>query len=180
MTHLVRSYLCVGLWFGACCLPGVAEEEKVVHLPFHAGKTVRLSQGNNKKHGRAFDFGVRVGTRILAVEDGVVIGVREDRVGPTGRAKDNNFVKIRHQDGTVAYYGHLRYRGVEVEVGQRVRRGQHIAYSGNSGKSSGPHLHFAIYRKRGGKTMSVRFIGVEPGRVLRRGDRVTSRNSSEE
>ena len=55
-----------------------------------------------------------------------------------------NFVMIRHADGTVARYLHLRRGGALVAVGVRVEQGQRIAYSGNSGQTGGPHLHFDV------------------------------------
>jgi murein DD-endopeptidase MepM/ murein hydrolase activator NlpD len=63
-----------------------------------------------------------------------------------------NSVLIQHQDSTVAYYSHLQH-GIPVKVGDNVKRGAMIAYSGNTGLSSGPHLHFA-----------VKHLEIQPGR----------------
>ena len=85
-------------------------------------------------HG-GIDIANSIGTPILAASDGVVIDV-----GPTGGY--GNWVKLRHNDGTVTLYGHLS--AWNVEVGQRVWAGDQIAKMGNTGNSTGPHLHFEV------------------------------------
>lgn len=102
----------------------------------------RQSQGWGKSRikyaaGRhtGVDFGAPVGTAVKSAANGVVVGV--GRQGAYG-----NVVKVRHADGTTALYGHLS--GSNVKPGQRVRAGQRIAQSGNSGRSTGAHLHFEI------------------------------------
>jgi murein DD-endopeptidase MepM/ murein hydrolase activator NlpD len=59
-----------------------------------------------------------------------------------GRA---NAVVIKHDDGTQAIYGHLRHNGALVQPGDTVRQGQLIAYSGSTGYSAFPHLHFSVW-----------------------------------
>ena len=85
-------------------------------------------------HG-GIDIANSIGTPILAASDGVVIDC-----GPTGGY--GNWVKLRHSDGTVTLYGHLS--AWNVEVGQRVWAGDQIAKMGNTGNSTGPHLHFEV------------------------------------
>jgi len=58
---------------------------------------------------------------------------------------------IRHDDGTLGHYCHLQKDGICVEPGQRVNAGQVIAHSGNTGFSSGPHLHFCVFKTKDGK-----------------------------
>ncbi len=53
---------------------------------------------------------------------------------------------VRHVDGTVARYIHLKKNGVLVRLGNKVRQGQKIALSGNTGQTGGPHLHFDVQR----------------------------------
>ncbi len=85
-------------------------------------------------HG-GIDLANAIGTPILAASDGVVIDA-----GPTGGY--GNWVKLRHSDGTVTLYGHLS--AWNVTVGQRVWAGDQIAKMGNTGNSTGPHLHFEV------------------------------------
>nr|WP_090342953.1 M23 family metallopeptidase [Mycolicibacterium malmesburyense]CRL73628.1 metalloendopeptidase-like membrane protein [Mycolicibacterium malmesburyense] len=86
-------------------------------------------------HG-GIDIANSIGTPVLAASDGVVISA-----GPY--AGYGNMVKVRHSDGTVTLYGHLS--SWSVEVGQRVWAGDQIAKMGNTGNSTGPHLHFEVH-----------------------------------
>ena len=66
-----------------------------------------------------------------------------------------NLVRILHDDGTFAVYAHLNRNSIRVQPGDRVEAGEYIADSGNSGFSSGPHLHFAVERNMGMRIDSV-------------------------
>lgn len=95
--------------------------------------------GYNKMH-QGIDFGVGTGTPILAAGDGVVVECR--RWGGYG-----NWVRIRHAGGYETGYGHLSRFGKGCRAGQRVSQGQVIAYSGSTGASTGPHLHYEVWLK---------------------------------
>lgn len=86
------------------------------------------------------DYPVPVGTSVHAAADGVV--VRANRTPLSGLN-----IKIAHADGSNTYYLHLS--SLWVVVGQRVAQGNVIAKSGNTGNSTGPHLHFSIADSRG-------------------------------
>lgn len=140
-------------------------------LPFPEGKTYRCVIGNDQEPGHkdawnkyAFDFMMSDGTEICASADGEVVGVKEDTSGPTGNALDNNYVEIRHADGTLTAYHHLKKDGALVSVGDRVYSGDLIGLSGRSGAASGPHLHFTRQDPSQMKhSIPLRFEEVEGG-----------------
>ena len=93
-----------------------------------------------------------------------IVGSVEGQEKYGGRA---NFIRILHDDGTMALYAHLRSEGALVRVGQRVRAGQQIGLSGNTGFTTGPHLHFVIQVNRGMKLESLPFRMRGPNGPLR-------------
>jgi murein DD-endopeptidase MepM/ murein hydrolase activator NlpD len=86
------------------------------------------------------DFAVASGTQVVAAHGGTVVKAGANGAGD-GSAYGNAIV-IKHGNGTYSQYAHLSK--VNVKVGQVVATGQRIALSGNTGNSSGPHLHFEI------------------------------------
>jgi murein DD-endopeptidase MepM/ murein hydrolase activator NlpD len=107
---------------------------------------------------QAVDIAMPVGTSIHAAREGLVINVAHGhyRGGTTSDVRDQaNFVQVLHDDGTSAIYAHLQLDTVRVRPGQRVQRGEYIANSGNTGYSSGPHLHFVVLRNAGMRSESV-------------------------
>ncbi|MCX5083221.1 M23 family metallopeptidase [Streptomyces sp. NPDC056121] len=109
-------------------------------------KSYKLSAGfglggnmwSHKHSGQ--DFAVPIGTNVMAAHGGTVV-----KAGPYGGGDGpayGNAIVIKHGNGTYSQYAHLSR--IDVHVGQTVSTGQHIALSGNTGNSSGPHLHFEI------------------------------------
>jgi murein DD-endopeptidase MepM/ murein hydrolase activator NlpD len=100
----------------------------------------------------AVDFAMPEGTPVLAARKGTVIGVewRHERGGRSFTLVDKgNYVRVRHEDGTIATYAHLMPAGVAVEPGETVPAGKILGYSGATGFASGPHLHFVVTREVG-------------------------------
>jgi murein DD-endopeptidase MepM/ murein hydrolase activator NlpD len=122
----------------------------------------------------AVDLAMPIGTDIFAARGGVVFDVASgnfragqdiERDGPAA-----NVVRILHDDGSYAIYAHLNTNTVRVQPGDRVNRGDYIADSGNTGYSSGPHLHFAVVRNVGMRVQSipVTFLGANSSGVIPR------------
>ncbi|MEU3555222.1 M23 family metallopeptidase [Streptomyces fragilis] len=86
------------------------------------------------------DFAVPTGTKVFAVHEGTV--VKAGSWGAGDGPAYGNAVVIKHGNGTYSQYAHLSK--VQVSVGEKVNTGEQIALSGNTGNSSGPHLHFEI------------------------------------
>ncbi|HPC39130.1 MAG TPA: M23 family metallopeptidase [Exilispira sp.] len=122
-------------------------------LPFENGKEYFVYQGYNSNFTHkgtasyALDFSMPIGTPICAVRDGIVYNV-VDIYNKSGLSsyysKYTNFISIYHNDGTYSIYAHIKYKGSIVKVGEKVKAGQVIGYSGNTGRTSGPHLHIQI------------------------------------
>ncbi|WP_296234982.1 M23 family metallopeptidase [Pseudomonas sp. UBA4617] len=119
------------------------------------GGPFRVTQGPNGRvshfgpKGRyAMDIAMPEGTPIIAAREGVVVKT-ENRQNGRGPNPSGNFVRILHPDGTMGVYLHLMRGSVIVAEGQRVRQGQMLAKSGNTGNSTGPHLHFVVQRNVG-------------------------------
>jgi murein DD-endopeptidase MepM/ murein hydrolase activator NlpD len=158
------------------------DDAVVYDIPFAPGFPARVNQGY---HGRrshtaadeyAVDFAAVEGTPVHAARGGVVVDVvQKYKKGSTSTEFDEkaNLVFIEHADHTLGEYIHLRYKGSAVKVGQKVTAGELIGYSGNTGHTTGPHLHFGVYTAVDAKTMKslpVKFaVGGSAPEELREG-----------
>ena len=123
----------------------------IYRLPFENRKKVFLIQAYESKMShkgeRALDFKLRKGTSICAARDGIITALRKDSdrggLKPENLA-DGNYITITHSDGSVAHYWHLQKEGVTINMGDTVKTGQRIGFSGNTGYSAFPHLHFEV------------------------------------
>ena len=101
----------------------------------------------------AVDIAMPIGTDIMAARGGIVFDVAASNfaggLDPARHGPKANVIRILHDDGTYAIYAHLNTNSIRVRPGDRVKRGEYIADSGNTGFSSGPHLHFAVARNVG-------------------------------
>jgi murein DD-endopeptidase MepM/ murein hydrolase activator NlpD len=142
------------------------EPSALYRLPFARAKSFFVSQAYPDKQTHAdpashyaIDFVMPIGSDVYAARGGVVMevasqyfrsGTQLERDGPRA-----NIVRILHDDGTFGLYAHLNWGAIRVVPGQRVQQGEYIADSGNTGFSTGPHLHFAVQRNAGGRLVSV-------------------------
>ncbi|NKQ09046.1 peptidoglycan DD-metalloendopeptidase family protein [Pseudomonas sp. SST3] len=136
-------------------------------LPWRGGP-FRLTQGANGKYshftpkGRyAADIAMPEGTPIVAARGGMVVRIENSQSG-RGNNPSGNFVRIMHDDGTMGVYLHLMKGSVKVREGQRIDTGALIARSGNTGNSTGPHLHFVVQRNVGLAVESIPFDFSQP------------------
>ena len=151
----------------------------IYYLPFEEGKKFLLIQAYNSKMSHknelSLDFKMKNGSKICAARGGVVQEIKED--SDKGGLKDEflsqgNHIIIRHYDGSEAMYWHLQKDGIVVNAGDTVVQGQHIGYSGNTGYTAFPHLHFQVKNKEG-KEVATRFytnkgiIYLRPGKWYR-------------
>ena len=112
----------------------------------------------NKTHN-GIDLRASVGTPILAADDGVIKSTgNSDNVCPGGSY--GRWVLIEHPSRLTTLYAHLSL--VRASAGQEVKRGQIIGYSGDSGYTTGPHLHFTVYDARTVELRKSRVCGVLP------------------
>ncbi|GGV71225.1 MULTISPECIES: M23 family metallopeptidase [Streptomyces] len=108
----------------------------------HYSLSASFNQGGSHwahKHSGQ-DFAVPIGTNVVAAHGGTVV-----KAGPNGAGDGpayGNAIVIKHGNGLYTQYAHLSR--VDVKVGQVVTTGQHIGLSGNTGNSTGPHLHFEV------------------------------------
>jgi murein DD-endopeptidase MepM/ murein hydrolase activator NlpD len=133
----------------------VHDAQAAYRLPFLEGQSFavtqayggRLTSHNNRENLYAIDFAMPAGTPIVAARGGIVIDatLRHQEGGFDVRFLDKaNTVAIVHDDGTVAEYAHLSPGTDLVKPGNRVAAGDLLGHSGNTGYSSGPHLHFIV------------------------------------
>jgi murein DD-endopeptidase MepM/ murein hydrolase activator NlpD len=133
-------------------------------VPFDIGSTYVVTQAYPSQitHAAdsryAVDFALPDGTPVYAARDGIVINARHDffhgAIDPV-MLDQANVIEILHDDGSIALYAHLHWDSIRVRIGQKVARGEYIANSGNTGFTSGPHLHFAVVLNTGSEDVSV-------------------------
>lgn len=112
--------------------------------------------GYQRMH-QGMDFAAPTGTPVFAASDGVVVEAR--RWGGYG-----NWVRVRHSNGWETGYAHLSRFARGLRPGQRVNQGEVIAYVGSTGASTGPHLHYEVWRN--GQRINPRGAQIPQGSEL--------------
>lgn len=158
--------------------PSARPRDVLYSLPVAPGSGWRIDQGfngsfshHNEQARYAIDINVEEGEPVLAARGGLVMQVEDDFEGAgldmEKFATRANYVRVLHDDGSMAVYAHLQTDSMLVRPGQRVSVGQTIARAGNTGYSTGPHLHFAIQVNAGMALKSVpfRMAGADGGEL---------------
>ncbi len=137
-------------------------------IPFSTNGNWSISQGfhgqtshSDALNAYAVDFDIPIGTPVIAARTGIVMEVI-DEYPDTGSVRKSdieqaNIIRILHEDGTMAIYGHLMQNSAVVTPGLWLVGGTVIAQSGNSGFTHGPHLHFAVQLNSGMELNSIPF-----------------------
>jgi murein DD-endopeptidase MepM/ murein hydrolase activator NlpD len=119
--------------------------------PFQKHNAYHISQGPgddfSHQQSFAYDFVMPEGSQVTAAREGVVafVDVRYDAGGPDRDLMSKaNVISVLHADGTIANYVHLNKNGSLVKEGEVVKKGQVIGLSGNTGYTTGAHLHFEV------------------------------------
>lgn len=165
------------------------DDSVLYFLPYTAGTTYKVTQGYHGSFSHkgpdeySTDWKMPEGTPVHAAREGVVVSVKDDsEKGGSHRKFEDcaNMVTVQHADGTMAHYCHLSPHSAKVRVGQKIRAGDWLAASGNTGFTSGPHLHFAVFKARSGfgrESIPVKFrtanesgISLVSGQSYRAGD----------
>ena len=147
----------------------IHDDSYLYRLPYSLGTSKLVTQSFNGKFSHkgnskyAVDFKMKIGTKIHASRDGIVVNIKNNgsKHGSKKYIREANYITIKHKDGTYAKYAHLKKGGVAVKVGQKIRRGQFIGYSGNTGYTKGPHLHFLVFKGKSynsRQSLPIKFI----------------------
>ncbi len=123
----------------------------VIRITQYFGNTnfaARNPQAYSGKGHNGVDFAAPIGTPVKSALSGVVVGSGDMDLVNGGRCRSyGKWIMVRHNNGLSTLYGHLSL--IKVEQNQEVATGEIIAYSGNTGYTTGPHLHFSVYATEG-------------------------------
>lgn len=125
-------------------------------LPVKMGQFTKIDRTTSPAHvgklKNAIDFLCKEGTPIYASLEGEVVFVKQDSNvgGPDKKYWDKgNRIVVKHENEEFSAYEHLKYKGAAVNVGEKVKTGQLIGISGNTGYTFVPHLHFEVFHITG-------------------------------
>ncbi len=154
-------------------------------LPFPKGKEYTILQGNNTNFTHntnmsryALDFDLKTNDTICSATNGYVVGIvdkyRSSGLGSEWKSYGNFITTYDPNSGVFCQYVHLVQNGSLVKIGDKIKRGQPIALSGNTGQSTMEHLHFSclipVNNEDGLKSIPIKFVGGIKGVDLKKGE----------
>lgn len=160
------------------------DSQYIYRLPFQELVGYQVTQSFNGEFSHrdpasvhAIDVAMPIASPVLAAREGTVMAIEESNTEAgtdPGFANKANTVYILHSDGTIGVYAHLDMFSVAVEPGAKVATGDFLARSGNTGFSTGPHLHFTVWHNDNGeqKTVDFRFDDGAGGNFLPHGGEI--------
>ncbi len=125
--------------------------KNLYQYPLRKEDVIRIDLSSPAHKGRlkhAVDFLCKEDSWIHATADGEAVHVVNNKKRRTEEdmADAGNFILLKHKNSEYSHYAHLGYKKIKINVGSKVKAGDVIAYSGNTGFSYGPHLHFSVIK----------------------------------
>ena len=117
-----------------------------IRITQNFGKTVDSARLYVSGTHNGVDFAASIGTKVKSAGNGVIAGTGDTDIVCSG-ASFGKWVFIRYDNGLASIYGHLSL--ITAKTGNRVNTGDVVGYSGNTGYSTGPHLHMSVYASQG-------------------------------
>jgi murein DD-endopeptidase MepM/ murein hydrolase activator NlpD len=163
--YMGQGNLEFGFHFSVGTPSDIQEDHSLLRPPFSGHFQISQAFNGTYSHNLpgnryAMDIAMPIGTPVLAAKSGTVLDMKDNYEGhsadPAERSR-TNYIRLLHSDGTMTLYAHLKEHSGLVKPGQHVKSGQLIAVSGNTGYSTGPHLHFAVQRNDGSRLVSIPF-----------------------
>ncbi len=130
--------------------------KNLYQYPMRKEDVIRTDTSSPAHEGKlkyAVDFLCKEGSRVHVAYDGEIVEVLDNKKENTLEKEDmndaGNFILVKHENGEYSHYAHFRYNGILKKKGDKILQGDLLGFSGNTGFSYGPHLHFSVIKFTG-------------------------------